>query len=95
MLHYIFHVILKINEKEYIIFDWDKREIINRKTADEIGQLAHEYIINKQDFNQEYYGDILKYEMNGYGVFFWCEQNNFSLELHIKDNDYYFEDSLI
>lgn len=84
-----------INEKEYIIFDWDKREIINRKTADEIGQLAHEYIINKQDFNQEYYGDILKYEMNGYGVFFWCEQNNFSLELHIKDNDYYFEDSLI
>ena len=88
------HIIQRIyfiNEKEYIIFDWNKKEIINRNKVSEIERLAHEYIMDDQEINKEYYGEILKYRMDGYGVFFWCEKNNFRLTLYTEEGEFYFE----
>lgn len=80
-----------INEKEYIIFDWSTKEIINRKKVSEIEQLAHEYLKNDHEINKEYYGEILKYRMDEYGVFFWCEKHDFHLTLYTKEGDFYFK----
>ncbi|HHX60629.1 MAG TPA: hypothetical protein GX707_07940 [Epulopiscium sp.] len=88
--NYIIQRIYFINEKEYIIFDWDKREIINRKTVSEIEQLAHEFIINAEEINKEYFGEIIKYRVDGDGVFFWCKKHDFHLTLYTRDGAFYF-----
>lgn len=80
-----------INEKEYIIFDWNKREIINRKTISEIEQLAYESIMNDQEINKEYFGTILGHRMDGYGVSYRCEKNDFNLKLYTKKGGFYFK----